>query len=93
MPTEEQDFNFQPDHEALYKLSQYPEFKALKDVFEFKIKAARRKLDDRRTENLQDMGFNRGHIWLVKYILRLFLEAPAELEKKKSKKKLIGGSK
>lgn len=86
--------DFKPDYEALLKLSQYPEFKALKDVFEYKVKSARRKLDAKQTNDWQDVGFYRGFIGLIKYIYIIFAEAPEEVEKKiKQKTYILGGHK
>lgn len=61
---------FRPDYEALYRLSCNPDFKALVAVFRAKAKSARRGLDDHRSDTMQDVGFFRGRIWIIKDLYR-----------------------
>jgi len=75
---------FRPDYEALYRLSISPDFQALVAVMKAKAKSARRKLDDARTNDWQAVGFNRGFIWIIKYIYReVFIKAKEVVEETK----------
>jgi hypothetical protein len=72
------DQQFTPDYEALDRLSRNPDFQALVAVMQSKTKAARRHLDAKQTDDWQDVGFYRGHIFLMRLLYRLITKEAHE---------------
>ncbi len=85
------DQQFTPDYEALDRLSRNPDFQALVAVMQSKTKAARRHLDAKQTNDWQDVGFYRGHIFLMRLIYRLITRDAREEVAKARLKNSNGG--
>jgi hypothetical protein len=72
------DQQFVPDYEALDRLAHNSDFQALVAVMQSKTKAARRHLDAKQTDDWQDVGFYRGHIFLMRLLYRLITKEAHE---------------
>lgn len=67
--------------ERLNSLYDTPGFNELFIWMQIKTRAARNKLDDKDVDKMQDIGFNRGIVYLCKTLVRCIKNAHKRLEK------------